>query len=61
MNLRACYSAALVVAGLALVSANEYQSLYEEYVQKYKDSYLASYYSLESFTTSIKIIEYHNS
>jgi hypothetical protein len=42
MNLRACYSAALVVAGFALVSANEYQSLYEEYVQKYKDSYLAS-------------------
>lgn len=42
MNLRACFSSALAVAGFALVSANEYQTLYNEYIQQYKDSYLAS-------------------
>jgi hypothetical protein len=61
MNLRTYFSSALAVVGFALVSANDYQSLYDEYVHLYKDTYLASLYSLDSFTTNLKLIDYHNS
>ena len=52
---------ALIIAGIALVQATVYQSQYEEYFARYKDSHLSSKFSLEAFTANIKTIENHNS